>query len=139
FGDQLTPEKKRREIGLLTSKTVTNDRENAGNEALAALYRSGNYDPNATSAEAVRAGITAANTAGFKQFHDVNTYGAGSTEGTNATMGVPGASYGNTVQGKNAEPANERTIQGMQEGTKLRIEGQKPQTVLQPDDNGNLV
>lgn len=65
-------------------------------------------------AAAVRAGINAGIepkvVGGYGQYYDVNTSGAGSKRALDATMAVPGANYGNTVQGVNADLANRRSI-----------------------------
>lgn len=69
------------------------------------------------TAAATRYGIHAGQdpkfTAGYHQFNQVNQYGPGSQQGTTATMSVPGANYGNTVQGTLADLANKRTMADM--------------------------
>jgi hypothetical protein len=86
-------------------------RENANIPLLADAIANGDYTA------AARAGILAdrdvKNVAGYGQYVGVNRYGPSSNEALTATMAVPGANYGNTVQGTNAEMANKRGIAQM--------------------------
>lgn len=86
-------------------------RENENIPLLADAITRGDY------IAAARAGVMAdrepKNVAGYGQYVGVNKYGPSSNEALTATMAVPGANYGNTVQGTNAEMANKRGIAQM--------------------------
>lgn len=70
-------------------------------------------DPSLTARYGIMSGVDPKVTGGYRQFYGVQKYGPGSAEATRDTMSVPGANYGNTVQGTNAEMANRRGIAQM--------------------------
>lgn len=139
FADPLTPEVKRRQIAVLAGKAVAQDRENKYTMSLSDRVRRGDYAPNEAAADGIAAGVLPTTVAGYDQYVNVKKFGAGSKEATDATMSVPGSSFGSTVQGKREDLANARTIKGMEELTKLRVAAQNPTNVFVPDENGSQV
>lgn len=71
-------------------------------------------DPALTARLGIMSGVDPKVTGGYRQYYGVQKFGPGSSEATRDTMSVPGANYGNTVQGTNAEMANRRGIAQMQ-------------------------
>lgn len=70
-------------------------------------------DPAAATRAGIMSGQDPKFTGGYNQFMRVNQHGPASPQALTATMAVPGANYGNTIQGTNAEMANRRTIAQM--------------------------
>jgi len=74
-------------------------------DALAAADRTG------ALRAAVMAGVTPAHLGGYDQYYTTHRFGPRSNEALTATMAVPGANYGNTVQGVEAAEANRRNTE----------------------------
>lgn len=93
------------------------------------------------TAGATRAGIMSGQdpkfTGGYNQFRQVTQYGPESRQGFVATMAVPSANYGNTVQGVNADLGNKRAIAQMTADRQARaIETTADNTPVNVLENG---
>jgi len=125
--DTLTPAIKRQSL-------FDAERKAAGvasvDEAIQAAKTSGGlpniYD---LASGGVRGGMTGANVGDYNLLLASGVKGAQSREATDAAFGS-GKNYGSTYHGTQDQLQNARTLQAMQEATKLKVEAQKPQTVL---------
>lgn len=96
---------------LYRQKALGLNRENT-NIPLLADAVVGN-DPALTARLGIMSGVDPKTTGGYRQYYGVQKFGPGSAEATRDTMSVPGANYGNTVQGTQAAEANKRNIAQM--------------------------
>lgn len=127
FLDTLSPELKRQKLSDMAA-------EAAGKEALersiqASRATGGIVDPYDAAGAGVRAGMTGSNVGDYLLMLSANARGARDAATTNAAVGS-GKSYGQTYHGTQDQLQNARTLQSMQEATKLRVAAQQPQTVL---------
>lgn len=99
------------------------------------------------TAQATRYGILSEQdpkfTGGYNQFRVVNQYGPQSPQALTATMAVPGANYGHTIQGTNAAMANSRAIEEMraqrQYEAVVNTADNTPVNVIGPDGKPTIV
>lgn len=126
---------------LYRQKALGSQRENTNIPLLADAVTGG--DPALTARLGILSGVDPKVTGGYRQYYGVQKFGPGSAEATRDTMSVPGANYGNTVQGTNAEMGNRRSIAQMT--TDRAVAQQKYQfdntyeTVQGPDGRPTLV
>lgn len=99
------------QVELYRQKAREAQRQNESTTALAdAIVGS---DPAAMARLGILSGVTPQVAGGYRQFLQTNRFGPNSQEALAATMAVPGANFGNTMQGTEAEMANRRTIADM--------------------------
>lgn len=127
FADTLTPAVKRQ-------KLMDMERESAGVEGVAAAIEAarnsgGVVDPYSIFAAGARGGLTGANVGDFVLGVTGNARGAADRATTNAAV-ASGKNYGGTYHGTQDQLANARTLQAMQEATKLKVEAQKPEVII---------
>jgi hypothetical protein len=123
FMDTLKPELTRQQIAKLAQGT-------GGRSTLSGLLRAGVTNPDELNGAAVLANVNPRDLAGYGQFRDATKYGPASAEALRATMAVPGANYGSTIQGVREHENTQREMQRMQERTKFALAGQTPTNVI---------
>jgi hypothetical protein len=127
FLDTLTPAIKRQSL-------FDAERKAAGVEGVAAAIEAaratgGKVDPYSIFASGARGGLTGNNVGDFVLGVTGNARGAQDRATTDAAV-ASGKNYGGTYHGTQDQLQNARTLQSMQEATKLRVAAQQPQTVL---------
>jgi len=120
--------------GVMRENMISKRRENDNVPLLADAVVAG--DKTGMARHGVLSGQDPKFTAGYGQFNDVSKFGPNSEQGLRATMAVPGANYGSTMQGVNADLANRRAITQMQVDKAYEVErmreGAQPINVIDP-------
>lgn len=105
---------------LIREKALGARRENENIPLLADAVNAG--DTAAMTRAGIMAGMDPKFTAGYGQMHDVRTWGPESRQGLVATMAVPGANYGHTMQGTREDFANKRAMAQYQTDRMVALE-----------------
>jgi hypothetical protein len=122
------------QLELYRQKAKGLARENENLPLVAGHISSGDYT--SALAAAVNAGLDPKSLGGYGQYFNVNQYGPASKEATTATMAVPGANFGNTMQGTRESEANRVGIENLRTQRQFDVQryaiDNTPQTYFDP-------